>query len=76
LGAPVSDNTELKGVFDINLLIPSAPPRAPGEPDTFHRLNPHDFVAAVRSQLGLSLVAQRGFVETLVIDQIHKPTPN
>lgn len=76
LGAPVSDNTGIKGVFDINLLVPGAPARAPGEPETFHRLNPHEFVTAVRSQLGLRLLVQQGPVGTLVIDSIHKPTPN
>jgi uncharacterized protein (TIGR03435 family) len=63
LGRTVIDNTGLKGVYSIDLTW--AADDQPSGPSLF---------TAVQEQLGLKLEAQKGPVETLVIDSAEKPS--
>jgi uncharacterized protein (TIGR03435 family) len=77
---PVVDETGLKGEYDFTLTYTRDLPLGfpPGaklngvEPDT---TGPSVF-DAVKQQLGLELKAQRGPVETIVIDRAEKPSAN
>ena len=70
LGAPVHDDTGLKGQYDFALYWSTRPPAADADtgPDLF---------AAVTEQIGLKLEKKKGPVEILVIDHAEKvPTAN
>lgn len=68
---PVSDKTGLTGLYDFTLTFnPNLNPDAAVDPDA-----PHLFTA-LREQLRLRLVSQRGPAEVVVIDRIEKPTPD
>jgi uncharacterized protein (TIGR03435 family) len=72
LGAPVRDDTGLKGNYDITLCwlvrAPSAPPDDDPRPNLFE---------AVEKQLGLKLERTRGPLEVVVIDHAEMvPTAN
>jgi uncharacterized protein (TIGR03435 family) len=71
---PVVDRTNLTGYFDFKVSFrPQLPPdaysgrKAQNLPTIFD---------AMRDQLGLELVPQKGPVETLVVDSLDQPTPN
>jgi uncharacterized protein (TIGR03435 family) len=74
---PVTDETHLKGLYDIELefnpnsaLIARPPDVA--LPDS----NAPSIFAAVEEQLGLKLESAKGPVEVLVIDSVSKPSEN
>ncbi|HEY4084301.1 MAG TPA: TIGR03435 family protein, partial [Bryobacteraceae bacterium] len=70
----VLDNTGLDGYYDINLLIkPDAgAPDATGKPPDAEM-----FIAALESQLGLTLQKETTPVNTLIVDHVDTtPAPN
>jgi uncharacterized protein (TIGR03435 family) len=80
LDRPVIDGTGLKGGFDFELhftreLPPGIPQGALLNGEPIDTSGPTIF-AALKQQLGLKLEAQRGPVETLVVDKVEKPTEN
>lgn len=80
LGRTVVDKTGLTGKYDISMdwtpdesqagQMPAAAPPPPSEP-----AGPSIFTA-IQEQLGLKLEAQKGPVETIVIDRVEKPSAN
>lgn len=79
LAQPVVDKTGLTGGYDLDLKfsienlpgLPTGPPggpRPPSDPDS-----PTIF-AALREQLGLTLDAQRGPVDVVIVDAVGPPT--
>jgi uncharacterized protein (TIGR03435 family) len=86
LGRPVIDKTEIKGNFDFSLQwTPDETQRGAGfggmAPPAADNPLPADpsgpsIFTAVQDQLGLRLEAQKGPVETLVIDRIEKASGN
>ena len=83
-GRPVSDKTELKGVYDFKLQFtpddrlqppPGAPPslRLPSPPADSNAPSLFD---ALQEQLGLKLESGKGLVEVIVIDHLEKPLAN
>lgn len=76
LHAPVSDHTDLTGIYNIDLRYApdSLPNSNPGnEPES----NLSSFFTAVQEQLGLKLQSQKVTVDTVVIDHVDvEPTPN
>ncbi len=74
---PVIDKTGLRGTYDFKLSFrPQLPPDASGEVQSPELENLPSIFDAVKDQLGLELVPQKGPVETLVIDHIERPTEN
>lgn len=66
------DKTGLAGVFDVELTwTPDEASSASQQESTGPALVP-----ALREQLGLKLVADRGPVDMLVIDHVERPTEN
>ena len=65
IGAPVTDATGLRGVFDVNVVAPQKDLDDPQFRTTF--------LATVPQQLGLKLEPSTGSVDMLVIDQIKLP---
>ena len=87
LGRTVLDQTGLKGNYDVSLqwtpdpgspgMMPGPPPGAGPAPDS----PPPDtsgpsIFTAVQEQLGLKLDSTKGPVETIVIDDIERPSEN
>jgi uncharacterized protein (TIGR03435 family) len=73
LDRPVIDHTGLSGQFDFVLdFLPDPPPGQQTQPDA----EGPDFVGAIKSQLGLKLVADKEPIEFVLVDRIEKPTPN
>lgn len=72
----VVDRTGLEGTFDVSLKFTPEyiPSTGPGMPPI--DVNGPSIFTAVQEQLGLSLEAQRGPVEVLVIDRVEQPTPD
>lgn len=80
LGRTVVDKTGLTGKYDISMewapdesqfpQMPGAPSPPPSESAGL------SIFTAVQEQLGLKLEAQKGPVETIVIDRVEKPTTN
>jgi uncharacterized protein (TIGR03435 family) len=75
LGSPVTDNTGLKGVYQIDLKwapdpIGTGPAPAPSDPS-----GPSIFTA-LQEQLGLRLEPKKSTVAVLVIDSAEKPNGN
>jgi uncharacterized protein (TIGR03435 family) len=66
-GRPVEDHTGLKGTFDFR--IEWAPEESPDSADP-------SLFAVLREQLGLRLQPAKGTLETIVIDQIARPSAN
>jgi uncharacterized protein (TIGR03435 family) len=70
---PVVDRTGLSGTFDFSLeWYPDRSTNGPRDPIT----TALDFLRALRSQLGLKLVATTAQVDTLLIDRIQHPDEN
>ena len=69
VGKPVHDTTNLTGLYDIKLHF-RKDETAPDNPDN---ADTPSIFSAVEEQLGLKLVADKGPVETLVIDAAQKP---
>jgi uncharacterized protein (TIGR03435 family) len=84
LGHPVSDKTELKGVYDFKLQFTpddrlQPPPGAPPSlrlPLPAADSNAPSLFDALQEQLGLKLESAKGPVEVIVIDHVERPTPN
>ena len=82
LNIPVLDKTDLKGIYDIDLMWSSDP----GQKDFRDVRDSADIPApdpnrpviftAIKEQLGLELKAEKGPVEVIVIDHVEKPSPN
>jgi len=84
LGHPVSDKTELKGVYDFKLRFtpddrlqppPAMPPNLWPPPPPANSNAPSLF-DALQEQLGLKLESGKGPVEVLVIDHVERPSGN
>lgn len=70
VGRSVRDKTGLKGTYDLHLRW--APESAPAsDVDKFPSI-----FTALQEQLGLKLQADKGPVETLVVDHLERPTEN
>jgi uncharacterized protein (TIGR03435 family) len=79
LGRPVLDQTGLTGKYDF--LLEFAPDRAPAPGDGAAAATPPDSAGpgieqALREQLGLKLVSQKGPVDVLIVDQVEHATQN
>jgi uncharacterized protein (TIGR03435 family) len=74
---PVVDQTRLAGYYDFKLsFLPELPPEVPKDTlpaEIFERPSLFD---ALKDQLGLKLVAQRGPVEHYEIDHVDRPSAN
>jgi uncharacterized protein (TIGR03435 family) len=71
-GRPVVDQTGLKGSYDFDLKYTPDPQGAAALPDPAFP----DLFTALREQLGLRLEAQKGSVDSLIIDHAEKPSGN
>jgi uncharacterized protein (TIGR03435 family) len=74
---PVVDGTGLKGTFDYSLewsqeLHFPGPPPPDYDPDP----NGPSLREALQKQLGVTLKAERGAIDVIVVDHIERPTPN
>jgi uncharacterized protein (TIGR03435 family) len=77
LGQPVTDNTGLKGGFDIRLAwIPTEGEVDYKYDDRAVESNGASIFTAIQEQLGLKLDARKGLIEVLVIDHIERPSEN
>ena len=61
LHAPVTNKTNLNGLYQYNILLDEDPPNIP---------------SVVDRELGLKLVRTKGPARVLVVDHVKKPTPN
>jgi uncharacterized protein (TIGR03435 family) len=77
LDRPVVDKTGIAGRFDFNLewTPEESQFNGAGLRGTAESTQP-DLFAAIQQQLGLRLEATRGPIETLVIDQVERPSAN
>ena len=76
LGRPVIDQTGLTGTYDWYLeFLPELPPGAetPGRPPD--AAGP-PFTDALRNQIGIKLVSEKGPYDYLIVDHIEHPTEN
>ena len=69
---PVIDQTGLNGVYDYRL---EWAPDVNGEGPAADAMEP-GFFAALREQMGLKLVAQKGMVDVIVLDRVDRPAAN
>ncbi len=69
VGAPVLDQTELKGAYDFKL-------EWQDERDPDPKAGPSSIFTAVQEELGLKLEPSKGPVEILVVDHAEKPDAN
>jgi len=77
LDRPVLNMTGLTGVYEFPLKVELEPQtRLPETGEMFTGFGMTSSIFAAMEDLGLKLVAQRGPVDTLVIDHIEHPTPN
>jgi uncharacterized protein (TIGR03435 family) len=77
LGRPLVDRTGLSGTFDFNLeWTPEI--RGPVKPSVEAQLDQSGptFEQALREQLGLKLVSQKGSVSIFVLDHVEHPSEN
>jgi len=77
VGAPVTDSTELVGMWDYELSFTGE--RRAGASAAAVAADPNDAPAlftVLQEQLGLKLEATRGRVDVLVIDSVQQPTEN
>jgi uncharacterized protein (TIGR03435 family) len=74
LHSPVVDETNLNGVYNLNLrYAPDGMPSNPAQSDS----SLPSFFTAVEEQLGLKLRAQKVSVDTIIVDHADsEPTPN
>ncbi len=74
---PVLDKTGLTGTYDFTLKFrPQLPPDASTEGMSPETQSLPSIFTALKDQLGLELIPQKGPVETLVIDHAEKPSAN
>jgi uncharacterized protein (TIGR03435 family) len=71
LGAPVVDETGIRGTYNFSLQFTDPRDLRPRQSDS-----PPDLLDAVQEQLGLQLQATKGPVEVLVIDHMERPSAN
>ena len=71
VGAPVLDETGLRGTYNFSLEF-----TRPNDPRPRQTDSPPDVFIALQEQLGLELRATRRRVEVVVIDHIERPSPN
>jgi uncharacterized protein (TIGR03435 family) len=80
LGRTVVDKTGLTGKYDISMeWTPDEPPapQIPGAPQSpLPETGGPSIFTAIQEQLGLKFEAQKGPVETIVIDRVEKPSAN
>lgn len=84
LGRVVIDKTDLSGEYDYTLEWTPEPGEGgpesiglPPEPPSPHPdTNGPSLFTALREQLGLKLVSQKGLVQIIVIDSVDKPSGN
>jgi uncharacterized protein (TIGR03435 family) len=80
LGRPVVDQTGLTGTYDWYIeFLPELPPGLP--PGAVIQGRPPDasgpsFIEALRNQIGIKLVSQKGPYDYLIVDHIEHPTEN
>ena len=76
LNRPVLDQTDLKGLYDIDLKW--TPDQTPANLPAEARPDPTgpSLFTALEEQLGLKLKATNGHVEVVVIEKVEKPTAN
>ena len=78
-GRPVIDRTRLAGTWDFDVhYTPDPMPTRDALPPDSAPIDPNgpSIFTALREQLGLTLEARTGPIETLVIDHIERPTPD
>jgi uncharacterized protein (TIGR03435 family) len=76
LGRPVIDQTGLAGTYDWYIeFLPEVPPGMEGQGGPADASGPA-FIEALRKQLGMKLVAQKGPYDYLIVDHIEQPTEN
>jgi uncharacterized protein (TIGR03435 family) len=76
LGRPVIDQTGLTGTYDWFIaFLPELPPGMVMEGRPTDAAGP-TFLEAIRSQLGIKLVPQKGPYDFLIVDHIEHPTEN
>jgi uncharacterized protein (TIGR03435 family) len=74
---PVIDRTGLTGTYDFNLEYAPAPKVDPAAtPDLMSNPGGPTLTDALKTQLGLKLVPQKGMVDVIVIDHVEKPSEN
>jgi len=74
---PVVDRTGLTGTYDFKMTFrPQLPPDVSADGMSPEMQNLPSIFEALKEQLGLELTAQKGPVETLVIDSVQKPSGN
>ncbi len=75
-GRPIHDKTSLTGKYDISYELELPPPAQEGgmaaSPDFFSS----QIFSIVQDQLGLRLRAAKGFMESLAIDRVERPSEN
>jgi uncharacterized protein (TIGR03435 family) len=71
LKTPVTDETELSGDFDFELMWGVADGDRPAGP-----ADPSEASAALQEQLGLRLERARRPIDVLVVDHFEKPSAN
>ena len=77
VGRPVVDQSGITDKIDYQVeWTPEADVRLPPDVEIQPDPDPVTFLDAVRDQLGLKLGSTRGTVQTLVIDQIERPSEN
>jgi uncharacterized protein (TIGR03435 family) len=72
LPRPVIDQTGLSGTFDLSLEWLPENDDTPSQGDEAGTT----FRAALKNQLGLKLVSQKGPVDILIIDHVEHPSAN
>jgi uncharacterized protein (TIGR03435 family) len=75
----VVNGTNLGGGFDVDLTWSSEPLRASESEAPPGAVPPDDGLilsVAVQEQLGLTLISRPEPIDTLVVDQIERPSPN
>jgi len=76
LGRPVLDQTGLTGKFDMSVEWVPETNEPGGGPDFQPDPSGPYFLQAVKEQLGLRLVSQKGSTDVLVVDHIEHPSGN
>ena len=76
VGRTVVDRTGLTGEYNFTLTYAPDPPKAPGDSSNSADLTGSSMIDAIREQLGLRLVPQKGPVEVLIVDRAEKASVN
>ncbi|HVW09613.1 MAG TPA: TIGR03435 family protein [Bryobacteraceae bacterium] len=76
LRRPVFDQTGLKGLFNYRLDVAPGPPNSSPQLDDPAYQDSIDAVTSAMEKPGLRIQAAKGTVESVVIDQIERPSAN